>query len=182
MRGYRGAGFVGAGRAMATDRRWSHGIIPHSNILLATGAAILSIKAIRACASSRRKSRAVFSFSYGGSHFACFSSSQVDDLIFLDHLVGCVSRATCPELARAAGDEQGRRQRGNADDLVIATLVTSSLVKNSHRRIDARRRRRLVVRVGGRLLHLLLVISVNCVGPSLKVSLSILPLKRNGTW
>src|SRR6266576_3898710 len=52
--------------------------LAHSNILLATGAAILSMKVTRACESLRRNSMAIFSFSDFGLPFCCFSCAQVD--------------------------------------------------------------------------------------------------------
>jgi hypothetical protein len=51
-----------AARSSDADRA-AHGNMPHSNILLATGAAIRLMKASRACESLRMESNAIFSFS-----------------------------------------------------------------------------------------------------------------------
>src|SRR5271168_681023 len=60
----------------------SYGIMPQSNILFRTGAAILLMKNIRACESLRRNSMASFSLSVGGG-FGAFSSAQVAVWYFL---------------------------------------------------------------------------------------------------
>jgi hypothetical protein len=60
----------------------------HSNILFRTGAAILSTKATRAFGSAFSKSKAIFSFSDGGSAFRRFQLITTGSFVFLDDFVG----------------------------------------------------------------------------------------------
>src|ERR1035438_265215 len=69
-----------------------YGIMPQSNILFRTGAAILLMKNIRACESLRRNSMASFSLSVGGG-FGAFSSSLVAVWYFLITLSAAASRS-----------------------------------------------------------------------------------------
>src|SRR5450631_3910172 len=70
-----------------------YGIMPQSNILFRTGAAILLMKAIRACESLRRNWIASFSLSVGGSFLCAFNSSQVAVWYFLITLSAATSRS-----------------------------------------------------------------------------------------
>jgi hypothetical protein len=58
------------------------GIIPQSNILLATGAAILLMNSTRKGGLLLKKATAAATISGGGSPFLAFRSSQLDDLYF----------------------------------------------------------------------------------------------------